>query len=68
MILVPRLLVFSLRSGFSGLTPGILLQASVQAAGEAVRIDLQLAFGDVVAFIQLFGDLICSEGSCSYGI
>ena len=40
MILMPRLLVFSLRSGFRGLTLGLLLQASVQAAGDAACVPL----------------------------
>jgi len=61
MILMPRLLVFSLHSGFRELTLGILLQTSVQAAGEAVRIDLQLALGDVVALVQLF-NLVLGHG------
>jgi hemolysin activation/secretion protein len=40
MILMPRLRVFSFRSGFSGLTLGILLQASVSTAGDTTCVPL----------------------------
>ena len=40
MILMPGLLVYSFRSGFSGLTLGILLQASVSTAGDTTCVPL----------------------------